>query len=453
MKNLQIICERAEITLRIAHYQLFLNTPEVQRMLEAALQKSQVDQLSLLQYLSLKIIQECQQWSCLLGETRWQNAAAACLAQLVNRKWTRDQRRIWLRQADDLIEIACVTQTVRQDIHQTAKDRQILLVTLEQAYQQTRQNYQEQREALIILEEQVKQVGKNYSQLTGNPNVVTTTPPYGISQSLPAELPPYSKASTEMRLSDRYIEHKIQVEKEARVVYQDLCREVLKTPIQETLAQQVHQGKQRLTDYAARIFKTAETLQQEMQQDHLIFNKHRHQILTAHEKRIAQLSDTLGQVIQICRDFLPQNPESPGFLSPSSRQALTDLVNTAQEMKRQLQSNPVAIDSEGVQEKILIIDSHRQNYEKSITGWPAFFSRFSKAQQQREKINLELKNHITDLVVPACNLSDREGVVTEDQLKEQQQRIQTLENQKTYLRKKAEKIQEIQIPTAQSPSI
>jgi hypothetical protein len=451
MKNLQIICKRAEITLQTAHYQSFLNTPEVQGMLEAALQKSQVDQLSLLQYLSLKIIQECQQWSCLLAETRWQNAAAACLAQLVNRKWTRDQRRIWLRQANDLIEIACVTQMVRRDIHQTAKDRQIPSVTLEQAYHQARQSYQEQREALIILEEQVRQAGKNYSQLTGKLNVVTLASPHGMNQSPPAELPAYSKASTEMRLSDRYVEHKIQVEKEARLVYQDLCREVLKTPLQETLAQQVHQGKQRLTDYAARILKTAETLQQEMQQDHFIFSTHRHQILTAHEKRMAQLSDTLGQVIQTCRDFLPQNPESPCFLSPSSRQALTDLVNTAQEMKHQLQSNPVTIDSEGVQEKILLIDNHRQNYEKSITGWSAFFSRFSKTQQQREKMNLELKNHITDLVVPACNLSDREGVVTEDQLKEQQQRIQTLENQKTYLRKKSEKIQEIQISTTHSP--
>lgn len=449
MKNLQIICERAEITLQTSNYQSFLNTPECQRMLEAALQKSQTDQLSLLQYLSLKIVQQCQQWSCLLAETRWQNAAAACISQLVDRKWTRDQRRIWLRQANDLIEIACVTQTVRRDIHQTAKDRQIPSVTLEQAYQQARQSYQEQREALIILEEQVRQAGKNYSQLTGKPNSVTLVSPHGVSQSLPAELPPYSKASTEMRLSDRYVEHKIRVEKEARVVYQELCHDVIKTPIQETLAQQVHDGKQRLTDYAARILKTAETLQQEMQQDHLIFSTHRHQILTAHEKRIAQLSDTLEQVIQTCRDFLPQNPESPCFLGKSSRQALTDLVNTAQEMKRQLQSNPVSIDSEGVQEKILTIDIHRRNYEKSITGWSAFFSSFSKTQQQREQMNHKLKNHIADLVVPACNLSDREGVVTEDQLKEQQQRIQALENQKTHLQVKAEKIQEIQIPTAQ----
>ncbi len=453
MKNLQIICERAEITLRIAHDQSFLNTPEVQRMIEAALQKSQVDQLSLLQYLSLKIIQQCQQWNCLLGETAWQNAAAGCLAQIVGRRWTHDQRRIWLRQADDLIEIAYVTQTVRRDIHQTAKDRQIPSVTFEQAYQQARQSYQEQREALIILEEQVKQAGKNYSQLTGKPNSVTLVSPHGIRQSLPAELPPYSKASTEMRLSDRTIEHKIQVEKEARVVYQDLCREVLKTPIQATLAQQVHQGKQRLSDYAARILKTAETLQQEMQQDHLIFSKHRNQILIAHEKRIAQLSDTLGQVIQTCRDFLLKNSESPRFLSKSSHQALTDLVNTAQEMKNQLQSNPVTIDSNAVQEKILLIESHRQNYEKSITGWYGLFSRFSKTQQQREKMNHELKNYIADLVVPACNLSDREGVVTEDQLKAQQQRIQALENQKTHLQTKAKKIQEIQIPTAKSLSL
>ena len=101
--------------------------------------------------------------------------------------------------------------------------------------------------------------------------------------------------------------------------------------------------------------------------------------------------------------------------------------------------NPVAIDSASVQEKILTIETHRRNYEQSITGWYGFFSRFSKAQQQREKINHELKNHIADLVIPACNLSDREGVVTEDQLKAQQQRIQELEHKKTHLETKYSK--------------
>ncbi|MBS0351097.1 MAG: hypothetical protein JSR33_07920, partial [Proteobacteria bacterium] len=289
----------------------------------------------------------------------------------------------------------------------------------------------------------------NYSQLTGKPNVVTLASLHGITQSLPAELPTYSKASTEMRLSDRYVEHKIRVEKEARVVYQELCREVIKTPVHEVLAQQVDQGKQRLTDYTARILKTAETLQQEMKQDHLILSTHRHQILDAHEKRIAQLSGTLEQIIQTCRGFLPKNQENKRLLSHPSHQALTGLVETAQEIKRQLQSNPVAINSEGVQEKILTINTHRRNYEKSITGWYAFFSRFSKTQQQRENINHELKNHIADLVVPACNLSDREGIVTEEQLKAQQERIQALENQKAHLQAKAEKVQGIQIPTAQ----
>jgi hypothetical protein len=447
MKNLEIVCQRAGITLRTTHYQSFLNTPECQRMLEAALQKSQVDQLSLLQYLSLAIIQQCQQWNCLLGETAWQNAATNCITRLRGRKWTCDQRRIWLHQADDLIEIACVTQAVRRDIHQTAKDRQIPSVTFEQAYQQARQSYQEQREALILLEEQVKHIGKNYSQLTGKPNVVTLASLHGISQSLPAELPTYSKASTEMRLSDSYVEHKIRVEKEARIVYQELCRDVIKTPIQETLAQHIHQGKQRLTDYTAQILKTAETLQQEMKQDHLILSTHRHQILDAHEKRVAQLSGTLEQIIQTCRGFLPKNQENKRLLSHPSNQALTGLVETAQKIKRQLHSNPVAIDSAAVQEKILAINVHRQNYEKSITGWYAFFSRFSKAQQQREQMNRELKTHIADLVVPACNLSDREGTVTEDQLKTQEHRIKELESKQITLKEKIEKTREISIST------
>ena len=452
MKNLQIVCERAEVLLRTAHYQSFLNTLEYQRMLEAALQKSQGHQLSLLQYLVLKMMVDCQQWTCLWGETAWQKAVHACIAQLISRKWTHDQRRIWLRQADDLIEMACVTQTVRRDIHQAAKDQQIPPMTFEQAYQQARQSYQEQREALIEWEDQVKQIGQTYAQLTGKPNVVTLAHSQGITQSLPAHLPTYSKVSTEMRLSDRCVEHKIQVEREARIVYRELCREVIKTPIRETLAQHIRKGKQRLTDYAGHILKTAEALQQTMQQDHLILSTHRHQILTAHEKRIAQLSGTLEQVIQNCRDFLPKNPESRCFLSKPSRQALTGLVENAQEIKRQLQSNPVAIDSASVQEKILTIETHRRNYEQSITGWYGFFSCFSPAQKQRKKINHELKNRIADLVVPTCNLSDREGVVTEDQLKAQQQRIQELEHKKTHLEQTTQKVHEIQIPTAQSLS-
>ena len=452
MKNLQTVCHRAEITLQTAHYQSFLNTSEYQRMLEAALQKSQGHQLSLLQYLVLKMMVHCRQWACLWGETAWQNAAAACIAQLVGRKWTRDQRRIWLRQADDLIEIACVTQTVRRDIYQTAKDRQIPSMTFVQAYQQARQTYREQRDALIQLEDQVKQIGKTYTQLTGKPNAVTLAHSQGITQSLPDDLPIYSKASTEMRLSDHYVQHKIQVEKEARIVYQELCQEVSKTPIQETLAQHIYQGKQRLTDYAGHILKTAETLQQTMQQDHLILSTNRNQILTAHEKRIAQLSWSLEQMIQTCRDFIPKNPESRCFLSQPSRQALTDLVENAQDIRRQLHTHPVAIDSVSVQEKILTIDTHRRNYEQSITGWYGFFSCFSPAQKQCEKINHELKNHIADMVVPACNLSDREGVVTEDQLKAQQQRIQELEHKKTHLEQTTQKVREIQIPTAQSLS-
>ena len=219
-----MVCERAQIYLRITHYQSFLNTSEYQKMLEAALQKSQANQLSLLQYLVLKKMQQCQQWICLLGETAWQNAAAACISKLIGRKWTRDQRRIWLRQADDLIELACVTQAVRRDIHQTAKDRQIPSVTFEQVQiNRLWQTYQEQREALINLEEKVKHVGKTYSQLTGKPNVITLASPQGITQILPAEPPAYSKASTEMRLSDHYVEHKIRVEKESRVVYRELC--------------------------------------------------------------------------------------------------------------------------------------------------------------------------------------------------------------------------------------
>ncbi len=306
MKNLQTVCDRAEITLQTARYQSFLNTSEYQRMLEAALQKSQGHQLSLLQYLVLKMMVHCQQWACLWGETAWQKAVHACIAQLVNRKWTHNQRRIWLRQADDLIEMACITQTVRRDIHQTAKDRQIPPMTFEQAYQEARKSYHEQREALIQLEDQVKQIGQTYAQLTGKPNAVTLAHSQGITQSLPADLPTYSKASTEMQLSDHYVQHKIQVEKEARIVYQKLCQEVSKTPIQETLAQHIRKGKQRLTDYAGHILKTAETLQQEMQQDHLILSTHRNQILTAHEKRIAQLSWRLEQMIQTCRDFLPE---------------------------------------------------------------------------------------------------------------------------------------------------
>jgi hypothetical protein len=452
MKNLQIVCERAEITLKTAYYQSFLNTSECQRMLEAALQKSQTDQLSLLQSLSLKIIQQCQQWNCLLGETAWQNAATDCITQLRGRKWTRDQRRIWLHQANDLIEIAYVTQAVRRDIHQTAKDRQIPSVTFEQAYQQARQTYQEQRNALIQLEDQVKQIGKTYAHLTGKPNAVTLAHSQGVTQSLPAELPIYSKASTETRFSDDYVEHKIRVEKEARIVYKELSQDVMKTPIQETLMQQIQHGKERLTDYATQILKTAEALQKEMKQDHLILSTHRNQILTAHEKRIAQLSGSLEKIIQICRDFLPKNVESSCFLSKSSRQELTGLVETAEEIKRQLHSNPVAIDSVAVQEKILTIDNHRRNYEKSITGWYAFFSGFSKTQQQREKMNHELKNHIADLIVPACNFSDREGVVTANQLKAQKQKIQELENKKIQLEEKIQKIEEIHIPTAKNLS-
>lgn len=56
------------------------------------------------------------------------------------------------------------------------------------------------------------------------------------------------------------------------------------------------------------------------------------------------------------------------------------------------------------------------------------------------------------MIVPTCNLSDREGAVTEEQLKAQQQRIKKLENPKIQLKEKVQTVQEIYIPTVKSPS-
>ena len=78
MKNLQIVCERAEVVLRTTHYQSFLNTPEYQRMLEAALQKSQGHQLSLLQYLVLKMMVAMSAMDLFMGR----NGLAKCGSRL-----------------------------------------------------------------------------------------------------------------------------------------------------------------------------------------------------------------------------------------------------------------------------------------------------------------------------------------------------------------------------------
>ena len=165
--------------------------------------------------------------------------------------------------------------------------------------------------------------------------------------------------------------------------------------------------------------------------------EHRSQTMMAHANRTEKLIVSLEKIIRNLNDYLSTGKLN--YFSKNQQQTLTHLANEALETQQALENSPKTLDASQIEAKILKIEQHRQNYEKSLGGWGSFFSKNFSVSQQKEKMNETLKTHIAELVIPACGLFDQVGVVDHEYLKKQQQRMNQLktvqEKQKSHRKK------------------
>ena len=79
------------------------------------------------------------------------------------------------------------------------------------------------------------------------------------SRTMPRKLPTYSKESIQTRFSEPHIQHLVQVEGNARIVYRDLAKNLLQVPIAEKMTQVVDSAQQRLNTKAQHILQMQES--------------------------------------------------------------------------------------------------------------------------------------------------------------------------------------------------
>ncbi len=431
-----------QLLLKTQYYLPFLDQQDQDRLLQATRRKSRNQPLYVLKQMAIKVLRQLQQLLCFQGEMDWQAAFTEYLSQLNSPTTPRRQLGRILCQADDLIEIAYVTQEIRQTIRQTARQQSLLSEEFEQHYSEITKMYLAHNETLATLENDVKKMSQEYSQSTGK-----TDPPalidQGLQGTLPHELPRYSKKSIQTRFSAAHVQHLVQVEDNARIVYQGLAQELMQKPLAEKLTQAVDSAQQRLNTKAQQILKNAGALHQKIDQDSRGMIERRSQTMMAHANRMEQLILSLEKIIQTLNTYLSE--EKLNNFSNAQKRTLAHLVDEAQETQQEVEQFPNAVDAARIQSKILKIEQHRQSYEKSLGGWGSFFSKNSPVAQKKEKINEALKANIAELVIPACGLFDRQDAVSHQQIKKQQQWMEQLKEAQKKVDVEKEKIQEIKI--------
>ena len=119
------------------------------------------------------------------------------------------------------------------------------------------------------------------------------------------------------------------------------------------------------------------------------------------------------------------------------------MVNEAKLTQDHLQQSPQIINAQQVQHQILTMEQHRKDYAKTLTGWGSFFGKSLSPHRQHETINQTIQGHLAELIVPACGLQDRQGIVTVEQIKQQQTVGQQLAHQTDQIHAETKKIQEL----------
>jgi hypothetical protein len=443
MKNLGYLYHRAKTAIHAPHYQPFLETQDQERILLTQQKKSVHDFLVLLRQIALKVIQKLQQSHYFWGEPKWERAFKLYETQLQDTSLSIYQLCIVLCNVDDLIEVASVLQAVRKDIWSAAKRQAIPSEELEQKYRVAQIQYLEHRDVLVVLDNQVRHIEHTYSEITGHYHSTHHSQGLVITQSVPRELPNYHQTVLQTRFSENHTKHLIQVEGSARLVYQDLAREMTKPSIAEKLSDEIQSGQQRLKMKAETILKTAEDLNHKIQRDSCKLIEHRTQTLLAHANRLEQLALTLEKIMQVINDYLAHHPPAQKQGSEKQTQSLVLIVAEAKLIQDHLQQPFTVVNAQQVQHQILMMEQHRKEYAKTLTGWSSFFRRGSPNHHQHKTIHQKIQNHLAELVVPACGLQDRQGIATAEQIKKQQTVGQQLAHQTHQIHAETKKIQEL----------
>jgi hypothetical protein len=433
MKYLETLCEQADVQLTLKHYYPYLNALEESLLREAVRKQSAQYALHLLKAFSLQILFLLQHSSCLWGELQWQSLLTQSQSALSNRNpLTHQQYQRALQQADEVIATASVTETVRQKIWKEVKDRAVLSDLQAQRYESARQTCLTRQAALNKLDGAVNTTLHDYHQL-----IEYVSP---LSQSIPSIRPHsseliqslrvYDEKTTQARLSTENVQHQIQCEGDARIVYQSLTRELRQKPVAEKMAEAVEKAKECLERRSECIGEKTEHYRRQVIQQTRFAIEHRTQITLAHANRIESIALLLAALIHTVQSHCANHC-----------QPLLNLMVEAQAMQKVLQENT---DRVALQEKLLILNAHRCAYEKSITSfWGRLFTHPRQLEDQ-QKLNHHLQTKLADLVTPICGFDDKNKVIRSDTIIKLKTTSDKLGIHQGHLAQEQEKINQIE---------
>ncbi len=428
MKYLQTLCEQAEVSLELKYYVRYLNALEAALLKEAVKKNSGIYALTLLKAFALKILFLLQHSPFLFGESDWQWRLKQSQSALTASKNT-DDLRIALRQADDVIATANVTETVRNQIGGEAKNQGVLTHEQAQRYESIRQECITRHESLNNLENTVDTTLQNTAPPSPSQMMVAVqshAPQFSHSHPLR----PYDVKMAQARFSKENIHHQIQCEGNARPVYQNLAKELGQKPMAEKVVEEVQKAKTSLQGRAERLEQKIEDNRQKIIQEAQFAIEHRTQVTLAHANRIEQIALSLAVVIHTVKSHCQSN-----------YQPLLNLMVEAQSLQENLNEQK---ESQLLQEKLLAMNSHRCIYERSITSCRAILFIDHRQRQHQQQLNRDLQMALAQLVIPICSFNDKNTVATSETVKQLKATSDKLAIHQGYLAQEQNKINQIE---------
>lgn len=430
MKYLQNLCHQTGVKLSIKWYLPYLNQAEINLLMKAK-EKSERYQLNLLKALSLSILFQLQHAEFIWGEAQWMALIAKCQSDLMSSASHVHRLRTALRQADEVIEAAGITEEVRHKLWDEVKRQSLLSEAQTQDYESARQACLKSQAVVNDIENQVDLCVNEYAQISQE----TLSPVICFSEPDPREFPhplhKYDYQFHKERLSRKNIFHQIWCEKDARVVYCSLAKELLQKPTFKKLTECIDQAKNFLTHRAIHIMEKSKNSNQTITQHTKYAIDHRTQVLLAHANKIEQIALQLAIIIQILQPY-----------ANSQNLHLLNFMMDAKAMQKILISDEKT-SSRDLQNRLLSMEFYRDHYEKSIHSIWNTLSYNRKNRGLQRQINLQLQTIIANLVIPICGFEDRNTVILPEKVKQFKSISDRLVTQQNRMHQEKEKIQEI----------
>lgn len=343
--------------------------------------------------------------------------------------------RMALHRADEVISTAGVTETVRRKIWNEVKSHAILSEREAQDYESARQECLIRQAALNELEGSVNAALHDYYQLIEHSSSLNQCipPSRPNSPKFSHSLRPYNVKMVQTRLSKENIHHQIQCEGGARIIYQNLTKELMQKPAVEKMAEDVQKVKYRLQRRAEKTAEKTDHYRRQIIQQTRFAIEHGIQVKVAHAHRIEQLSLSLAAIIQLL-----QSDWTRGC------RPLLNLMAEAQALQKDLHEKN---DSVVLQEKLLVMNAHRCAFGKSITSfWGTLFINRHQLQQKRQ-FNQDLQSRLAHLVTPICGFNDKNKAMSHETVKKLKITSAKLAIQQERLTEEEDKINQIKIPS------